>query len=299
MLPRSLLTVLAIICVVLCAQMASLEISSTEIDFLAATWIIIEILGFIKESSKVIVQISSTKSANLGATSLFSDLSMTPQEEISSSSTTKSVDSVARSSLARLDTNSQHLSMRTENSGTRTDASKIAIVVKLTRITRAIASAIIDSISGQRFLASVFSLSAVPTFYTSGNSTNVGAGNESTLGITWFSQSSSYTTSSNMSIFTGFGKLIYLNLPRYILLLASALPLILLVIVWSQGSYGYRWTSSIYRIYLIISWNPEEVQWQKKLTSPSLFWFALHRLHFLDLTSKEDHVYFSIVSISI
>ena len=231
MLPRSLLTVLAIICVVLCAQMASLETSPTEIDPLAATWITIEILGFIKEPSKAIVQISSTKSANLGATSLFSDLSMTPQEETSSSSTTKSVDSVARSSLARLDTNSQHLSMRTENSGTRTDASKIAIVAKPTRITRATASAIIDSTSGQRFLASVFSLSAVPTFYTSGNSTDVGAGNESTLGTTWFSQPSSYTTSSNMSIFTGFGKPIYLNLPRYILLLASALPLILLVIV--------------------------------------------------------------------
>ena len=234
-LSRNFLTMLAISYIALCAQTTTPETSRTKIGPSVATWITIEILGFIKEPSKDLAQASSTESVQPSAISRFlskDDLSVAIQEKTSRSSTTTLVTPVARSSPARLDTKSQHLSLNAGHSRILTDKSKTATFTRPTRTTIVTTSAFLDSTTGQNLLASVFSLSAVPPFYTSKNWTDEGGGNTSTFGTTPFSQLPSvYATSSNMSIFTGFGKPIYLNLPRYILLLASALPLIILVMV--------------------------------------------------------------------
>ena len=232
---QKLLTVLAITCVALCAQTTTSEPSRTKIGPSMATWITIEILGFIREPSKDMAQKQSTKSVHLGGISPASskvDLSMTMQEKISKSSLPPSVTSMARSSLTGLNRNSQHLSTNAGHSGTPTEPSKTATAIRATKTTRSTPSAVTVSTSRERWLASVSGLFAVPPFYTSANSTDERGGITSTLRTTSFSQLPSfYTSSSNMTIFTGFGKPIYLSLPRYILLLASALPLMLLVIV--------------------------------------------------------------------
>lgn len=216
--------------------------SQTEVGPLLGIWITIEILGFIKATSEDATKIPTTEvytrlpsGQQKPSSSVETAVSRAPAK---STQLSKSVSSGGGISVEHVSTESQYLTMDDGDSAVRTIPTRSTNTGSRARVTNAETATLITDSSHRKWtLPSDLSLPSLSVFRIPHNSTPATGGvisNNSArpLGPTsYLSSPGTNNTSSNMSIFTGFGIPIYLNLPRYVMLLISALPVFILVMV--------------------------------------------------------------------
>ena len=214
--------------------------SQTSTSPSSRTWITIELVGFIKPDSDSLISASSTRTQ----TSLLTDKSFSSSMPIKTFGTLISGSSTPISTTLRHNSSSKQPNSRShgpsldvDHPDRSTEHSKSTTTSSLLKMTTASNFATIDVSRGTWTLPQNSALKLEPVSYYLDNLTSAytdSGVNEypSASAITPFSYfPGTHNTSSNMSIFTGLGMPYYLALPRYVVILISALPLVLLILV--------------------------------------------------------------------